>query len=32
MEDFNDLENISKEQLIEKVDFLQDEVDSLREE
>ena len=32
MEDFNDLENISREQLIKKVDFLQDEIDSLREE
>ncbi|WP_405293566.1 proteasome-activating nucleotidase [Methanobrevibacter sp.] len=32
MDDFNDLENSSKEQLIEKVDLLQDEIDTLREE
>jgi proteasome regulatory subunit len=32
MNDFNDLENSSKEQLIEKVDFLQEEIDILREE
>ncbi len=32
MDDFNDLENSSKEQLIEKVDFLQEEIDILREE
>ena len=32
MDDFNDLENSSKEQLIEKVDYLQDEIDILREE
>ena len=32
MDDFNDLENSSKDQLIEKVDLLQDEIDSLREE
>ena len=32
MDDFNDLENSSKEQLIEKIDFLNEEIDSLREE
>ena len=32
MNDFNDLENSSKEQLIQKVDFLQEEIDILREE
>ena len=32
MDDFNDLENSSKEQLIEKVDDLQEEILSLREE
>ena len=32
MDDFNDLENSSKEQLIQKVDFLQEEIDILREE
>ena len=32
MDDFNDLENSSKEQLIEKVESLQDEIDLLREE
>jgi len=32
MNDFDDLENSSKEQLIEKVESLQDEIDSLREE
>jgi proteasome regulatory subunit len=32
MDDFNDLENSSKEQLIEKVDYLQEEIDILREE
>jgi proteasome regulatory subunit len=32
MDDFNDLENSSKDELIKKVDNLQDEVDSLREE
>ena len=32
MDDFNDLENSSKEQLIEKVDDLQEEIVSLREE
>ena len=32
MDDFNDLENSSKEQLIEKVESLQDEVEFLREE
>ena len=32
MDDFNDLENSSKEQLIQKVDYLQEEIDILREE
>ena len=32
MDDFNDLENSSKEQLIEKVEYLQEEIDILREE
>ena len=32
MDDFDDLENSSKEQLIEKVESLQEEIDSLREE
>ena len=32
MENFDDLENSSKEQLIEKVESLQDEVNNLREE
>lgn len=32
MNDFDDLENSSKEQLIQKVDFLQEEIDILREE
>ena len=32
MDDFNDLENSSKEQLIEKVESLQDEVEYLKEE
>ncbi|WP_405307166.1 proteasome-activating nucleotidase [Methanobrevibacter sp.] len=32
MDDYNDLENSSKEQLIQKVDFLQEEIDILREE
>ena len=32
MDDYNDLENSSKEELIEKVDSLEDLVDSLREE
>ena len=32
MDDFNDLENSSKEQLIEKIDLMQDEIDALREE
>ena len=32
IDDFNDLENSSKEQLIEKVESLQDEIDMLREE
>ena len=32
MDDFNDLENSSKEQLIEKVESLQDEVELLKEE
>ena len=32
MDDFNDLENSSKEQLIEKVELLQEELASLREE
>ena len=32
MDDFIDLENSSKEQLIQKVDFLQEEIDILREE
>ena len=32
MDDFNDLENSSKDELIEKVDNLQEMVDSLREE
>ena len=30
MDDFNDLENSSKEQLIEKVELMQDEIDSLK--
>ena len=32
MDDFDDLENSSKEQLIEKVESLQDEINYLREE
>ena len=32
MDDFNDLENSSKDQLIEKVESLQDEIELLREE
>ena len=32
MDNFDDLENSSKEQLIEKVESLQDEVNNLREE
>ena len=32
MNDFDDLENSSKEELIEKVESLQDEIDSIREE
>ena len=32
MNDFDDLENSSKEQLIEKVESMQEEIDSLREE
>ena len=32
MNDFDDLENFSKEDLIEKIESLQDEVDSVREE
>ena len=32
MDDFNDLENSSKEQLIEKVEDLKEEIVSLREE
>ena len=32
MDDFDDLENSSKDQLVEKVEFLQDEIDALREE
>ena len=32
MDDFEDLENSSKEELIEKVESLQDEIVSLREE
>ena len=32
MNDFDDLENSSKEQLIEKVESLMEEIDSLREE
>ena len=30
MDDFNDLENSSKDQLIEKVESLQDEIELLR--
>ena len=32
MNDYDELENSSKEELIERIDLLQDEVDALREE
>ena len=32
MDNINDLENSSKEQLVEKVESMQEEIDSLKEE